>query len=102
MAQDCPNCRLINPDTAQRCDCGYDFATRTMKGSYLTQGELRSLSTLTSTDTAICVFLPVVGLIMGAIRWRQRRPTARRMLLLSGSMLVVWIALRVVIWSATR
>ncbi len=22
----CPNCRLANPDSAQTCDCGYDFA----------------------------------------------------------------------------
>lgn len=22
---DCPNCRLINPETAERCDCGYQF-----------------------------------------------------------------------------
>lgn len=21
----CPNCGLINPDDAQRCDCGYNF-----------------------------------------------------------------------------
>lgn len=21
----CPNCRLLNPDSAQSCDCGYDF-----------------------------------------------------------------------------
>lgn len=21
----CPNCRLINPSSAQLCDCGYDF-----------------------------------------------------------------------------
>jgi uncharacterized membrane protein YhaH (DUF805 family) len=26
---DCPQCQLINPDTAQRCDCGYDFSTKT-------------------------------------------------------------------------
>ncbi len=24
----CPNCKLLNPDTAQRCDCGYDFITK--------------------------------------------------------------------------
>jgi hypothetical protein len=24
---ECPNCHLINPDTALRCDCGYDFAS---------------------------------------------------------------------------
>jgi len=26
---DCPQCRLINPDTAQRCDCGYNFVSKT-------------------------------------------------------------------------
>ena len=35
MAQDCPTCGLTNPDTAQRCDCGYDFSSRTMKQPYL-------------------------------------------------------------------
>ena len=35
MAQECPNCGLANPDIAQRCDCGYDFNSRTMKDSYL-------------------------------------------------------------------
>ena len=25
---ECPNCRLINPEKAERCDCGYDFTTR--------------------------------------------------------------------------
>ena len=24
----CPNCKLINPPGAVRCDCGYDFTTR--------------------------------------------------------------------------
>jgi len=28
---DCPNCRLVNPPTAARCDCGYDFQMRAMK-----------------------------------------------------------------------
>ena len=31
----CPNCRLINPDTALRCDCGYDFQSKQVKESYL-------------------------------------------------------------------
>ena len=26
----CPNCGLINPDSALRCNCGYDFATMTV------------------------------------------------------------------------
>ena len=36
---ECPNCKLINPPTAQRCDCGYDFPSGTMKESYLPNTE---------------------------------------------------------------
>ncbi len=31
----CPSCGLINPKTAQRCDCGYDFADQRMALSQL-------------------------------------------------------------------
>lgn len=31
----CPNCRLVNPPAAERCDCGYDFGTKSLKSSYL-------------------------------------------------------------------
>ena len=31
----CPKCGLINPPAAQRCDCGYDFLSGTIKESYL-------------------------------------------------------------------
>jgi hypothetical protein len=27
----CPKCGLINPEAAQRCDCGHDFATHAVK-----------------------------------------------------------------------
>lgn len=32
---ECPRCGLLNPETALRCDCGYDFATQTVKASYI-------------------------------------------------------------------
>jgi len=37
----CPNCNLINPPDALRCDCGYDFSSRgalTIKRVKLTEG----------------------------------------------------------------
>ena len=35
MSRTCPRCRLINPDSVLRCDCGYDFGTGEMKASHL-------------------------------------------------------------------
>jgi hypothetical protein len=32
---ECKHCGLLNPDTAMRCDCGYDFATHTVRAPYL-------------------------------------------------------------------
>lgn len=34
-AKSCPQCHLINPGSAQRCDCGYDFSAQCLKESYL-------------------------------------------------------------------
>ena len=33
----CPRCGLINPDIAQRCDCGYDFLSKTVQKAYFQQ-----------------------------------------------------------------
>jgi hypothetical protein len=35
MSMTCPRCRLFSPDEAVRCDCGYDFAAREVRDSYL-------------------------------------------------------------------
>jgi hypothetical protein len=35
MSQQCPHCGLFSTPEAARCDCGYDFGSKTLKSSYL-------------------------------------------------------------------
>ena len=35
----CPHCGLLNPPTALRCDCGWDFTSGTVQTSYLRNGQ---------------------------------------------------------------
>lgn len=42
---DCPRCGLINPDSAQRCDCGYDFITKKVEKPYEEQGLPKEIKT---------------------------------------------------------
>jgi len=35
----CPQCGLINPEGAMRCDCGWDFETGALKRSYTEEAE---------------------------------------------------------------
>ena len=41
MSCKCPRCGLFSPDKASRCDCGYDFATKTTQSSYVVADILR-------------------------------------------------------------
>jgi hypothetical protein len=95
VVQDCPNCGLINPPDAQRCDCGYDFASRSMRESYLKPQEVAAIHAPRAVEIAVCVLLPVIGIILGLrARSRGRRPAGRTMLIISGAMLVGGLALR--------
>jgi len=39
----CPNCKLVNPPSAPRCDCGYDFQMHAMREPCLTERDGRLL-----------------------------------------------------------
>ncbi len=58
----CPHCKLINPPTAQRCDCGYDFPTGKLRGSYLTERERKSrVAQSTGIGSFVMTLLFVAG-----------------------------------------
>jgi hypothetical protein len=59
----CPRCGLFNPESAQRCDCGFDFESRTVKESYLTQATLVVRKDL-RPFVAICSSIGVIGLLL--------------------------------------
>jgi hypothetical protein len=102
VVQDCPKCGLVNPPDAQRCDCGYDFASRTVQRSYLGENEAQALHSPSVVEVIVCVLVPVVGIFLGLrARGRGRRPAGNTMLLISGIVFAVWVGARVLLMIAT-
>jgi hypothetical protein len=60
----CPQCGLINPETAQRCDCGYDFINKSVEKPYSTSSPNTKLS-----RTAIGAQVVALVLAGGAVIW---------------------------------
>ncbi|QJX00294.1 hypothetical protein FTUN_7919 [Frigoriglobus tundricola] len=88
--KDCRRCGLVNPPSAQRCDCGYDFTTQTVERSYLGAAGTASLEWPSTSELVLCVLFPVLGLLLGLIaRGRGRRAAGRVMLLTSASILLI-------------
>jgi hypothetical protein len=51
----CPACQLLSSDSAERCDCGYDYTSGSMKASYLSANEQKRILEALSHDQAISV-----------------------------------------------
>jgi hypothetical protein len=64
---DCPNCKLVNPPTASRCDCGYDFQTHTVERSYLTERDKRLSRTGTGVAGVVLIAYFVLRLMSAAV-----------------------------------
>ena len=62
----CPSCGLINPDTAIRCDCGYDFPSGKIKESYVA-GEPLKVGWLDRRflGSTIALLLGILGILSG-------------------------------------
>jgi hypothetical protein len=99
MVQKCPKCRLVNPPDARRCDCGYDFAAKAMRASYLKTRDRAELldRPLTTVESLVCIFLPAIGLLWGFLLLVSRRSPAGRMLGLSAAFFVLWTVVRFVV-----
>lgn len=65
QVENCPNCGLMNPDGAMRCDCGYDFRSGTMqKASEAKPGE-PSMRVLRAIVGLVAFTLPVLVVVVG-------------------------------------
>ena len=60
MPPECPKCKLTNPDSADRCDCGYDFVVGTIATNADSMKSEKSIG-----DLAAETVLTVGGLITG-------------------------------------
>lgn len=61
----CPGCGLLNPPTATRCDCGFDFATGSVKASYIT--DKYAAGRTTPLDTPLFLYISVTRLVVMSI-----------------------------------
>ena len=99
MTKDCPNCGLVNHPSATRCDCGFDFASGTVKESYVgptspDHATAKLWFGLTIGDLILIVLLPALALIVGIVRAVRKRAGAAMMINISLVWMLLLIALK--------
>ena len=60
---DCPNCKLVNPPNAMRCDCGYDFQTHTIERSNLAESSMFDYDPQTGREPIDYTGLKIAGVL---------------------------------------
>jgi hypothetical protein len=63
----CPRCGLLNPEQAQRCDCGYDFKDGIVKKAYFKQGLPRGFKTYVILVVVLNILAAVAAVASGKI-----------------------------------
>jgi hypothetical protein len=66
----CPNCQLLNPPEALRCDCGYNFANRTIEQSYAVERQRVTRFFIQWVVFSVIGTLAFLALLRIAAQWR--------------------------------
>ncbi|MBC8401901.1 MAG: hypothetical protein H8E14_10475 [Candidatus Marinimicrobia bacterium] len=69
----CPKCDLFNPDSAIRCDCGYDFKTDRIEKTYLSNNksnaDIKSSKINITKDQKIKIVSFLVSILLVILIW---------------------------------
>jgi Flp pilus assembly protein TadB len=69
---DCPRCGLVNPDIAERCDCGYDFKSKKVEKAYFRQGLPAAIKAFLALAVGVNVLLGLLAIMAAKLSYAMR------------------------------